>query len=122
MIEVLEEVRKRDANALISFLRSHFPQVILEEGPKPKSLDEHGVFPEYVPGILTYPRRNILVGSRGKLNRMLREFLSDKPVHDSIVLGDRAYVEYLEVSDMRLREAIPDENWLINNYRHANHS
>lgn len=117
MVEALEEVQKRDSSSLIAFLRSNFPQVLLEENHKPQSLDRHGIFPEYSPGILTYPRRTILVGSRGKLNRMLREFLNDKPVHDSVILDDRAYIEYLEVSDMHLKDAIPEESWLIKNHR-----
>ena len=86
------------------------------------SIDRHQIFPSYSPGILTYPRRIILIGSLRDLRKQVREFVLDKPVHDSLFMEDsesqhRVYIEYLEKSDMHLRDAIQMKSWQIAAYR-----
>jgi hypothetical protein len=108
------------------FLRQHFPQMIKSEITDEQkvqdqdSLNKHAVFDSYVPGILSYPRRIIFVGPKRELMKEVRQFTFDKPIHDSLIVDDRAYVEYLERADMHLKDSIPLKNWQIAVYRNKN--
>lgn len=123
MKEALEEVQELGGgDDLVKFLQKHFPQVIKSDVPVEMRVDinEHKIFASYTPGILTYPRRIILSGTARELRQKVREFILDKPVHDSIIVGERAYIEYLEERDLHLKDSIPMKNWQIATYRNKN--
>jgi|6_EtaG_2_1085325.scaffolds.fasta_scaffold68385_2 hypothetical protein len=114
---------KGGSERLTKFLRKYYPQMIKDDISAADrvgdadSINRHQIFTSYSPGILTYPRRIILVGPLHELRKEVGEFVLDKPVHDSILVDDRAYIEYLEKSDMHLKDSIPMKNWQIAAYR-----
>jgi len=124
MKETLQKIdNSSGSERLALFLRKNFPQMIksgttaTQKQDDSEHLNSHGVFDSYVPGILTYPRRIIFVGPKRELIREVRQFCLDKPVSDSIIVEDRAYVEYLDSTDLHLQDAIPLKNWQIAAYR-----
>lgn len=115
MKEILDVIaNKGGTTLLLSFLSQKFPHILHDSDPK---RDKHGVFPEYVPGLLTYPRRLIFKGSQSALKETIDKFVANKPHHDSIVIDDVAYVEYLEPNEAGMLADIPEESWLIRAYR-----
>lgn len=108
--------RQGGADEVTDFLRKHYPNTI-EGGVKALVGDYDKVFTHYNPNILTYPRRIIFTGPKRELQKKVREFLLDKLKSDHIVVGDRAYVEYLEESDASITDKIPLCNWQIAAYR-----
>lgn len=123
MTEVLQEIDKAGGDALAEFLQKHYPHMISGQQPlrhqreDSKALDNDGVFQHYNPNILTYPRRQIFVGPKSMLKGKVQEFLLDKIRGDHIIIGERAYIEYLEKSDKAIADQIPIKNWLIAAYR-----
>lgn len=104
--------------ALGEFLNRHYPYMV-EGGSAPaieKSNQSDIVF-ECNPKLLTYPRRIIFTGDQRSLQRKIAEFTLDKIKHDSIIVGNKAYIEYLTKDDRHLASSIPDGKWLIAAYR-----
>lgn len=122
--EVMEETLQllHEANKyieLISFLRSNFPNVIEGEVTRPQ-IKEGEVFPRFNPNVLTYPRRKIISGKNPHLKRKVNSFLVDKVKSDYIIIGDTAYIEYLNKEDRHLADKIAPTGWLISQYRLKN--
>lgn len=103
-------------DAMTTFLQKHYPAMV-GGGTKASAGDYDDVFTHYNPNILTYPRRIIFVGPKRELLKKVREFVLDKPKSDHIIVGDRAYVEYLEEADAAITDKIPLRNWQIAAYR-----
>jgi len=115
MVETLKKIDQRGGRALlIEFAKVHHPYTLEDEGNKP---DNKQIFPGYVPGILTYPRRIILTGEPGRLEQLVRDFLVDKYKYDYVVVGDKAYIEYLLQQDVEIADQIAASCWYIANYR-----
>lgn len=117
MIHLLEEIELLDGSGkLEEFLSKHYPNMI--EGRRtPVDETPDAVFPNYNPHLLTYPRRIIFTGDKKTLHNKVQEFVLDKIRHDSIIVGNKAYIEYLTKADSGIVEQIPDKNWLIGRYR-----
>lgn len=119
MVELLKEIDKvpGGADRLFTFLKQHYPNMLVKEDaePTPRAVPSGEVFPYFNPGLLTYPRRQIFTGAN--LQKQVAEFLLDKLKSDSVVVGDTAYVEYLERGDAALADKIPAKNWLIAAWR-----
>lgn len=124
MMETLTEVEKLDGgDRLIAFLTQHYPHMLVAEtgekvpaqaaSARVGSGDE--IFEHYNPNILTYPRRMIFEGP--DLQRVVRSFLVDKIKSDFVIVGDKAYVEYLTRDDSGVMNSIPVKNWLIAAWR-----
>ncbi len=139
MIELLAEIQKvpDGSDKLGEFLGKHYPHVI--DGPAPQQAapvvapqqaapvvapqqgrDPGPVFPYFNPGILTYPRRQILEGA--DLQRRAQEFCLGKIRSDFVVVGGKAYVEYLERGDAAVAASVPQKNWLVTAWRLRNGS
>lgn len=83
-----------------------------------KVLDIHGVFKSYRPEILTFPQKRIIVNADKKqLEAQLSTFIRDKYGVDSIIVGDRAYIEYFEPRYKDVAGKIPEEKREIYQYR-----
>lgn len=110
------------AESLEDFLKSHYPHMLQGNSLHIErvSEDKHGVFPGYSPGILTYPHRVIFEGNPEKLEKRVKNFITKKGHADHIILGNRAYIEYLENSESDLVGKIPEKNWQIAIYRKDN--
>lgn len=118
MTEILQEIDSiNGGDALGAFLAKHYPHMI--DGPNKANISKHTgqVFEYYNPNILTYPRRVIFTGDIRSLKRTVNEFVLDKIKHDSIIVGNTAYVEYLTKEDMNIADKIPNSNWQIPAYR-----
>lgn len=121
MTEVLQEIDKINGADLVIFLQKHYPHML--DGPTPRQQRENikfesgNIFPHYDPNILTYPRRQIFVGSKRILKRKVQEFLLDKLRGDYIIVNEKVYIEYLEKDDTPIADQIPTKNWLISQYR-----
>lgn len=117
MKDLLVEIQDNGGgDAIAEFLMKHYPHMI-EGGVKTQAGDYDEVFTHYNPSILTYPRRIIFTGPKRELSKKVREFELDKLKSDHIIVGDRAYIEYLEKSDAAIAEQIPLSNWQIAAYR-----
>ena len=81
------------------------------------SYDFDNIFIHYNPIVLTYPRRIIFTGPSRELQKKVREFIIDKIKSDYIILGERAYIEYLKKIDEMIMNKIPLSNWQIAAYR-----
>jgi hypothetical protein len=119
MVSLLDKIYDRGGQTLLySFLSQKFPYIVQSADPKQ---DQHGVFPGYVPGLLSYPKRIVFKGAPHTLESVITKFTADKTHFDSLILDNVAYVEYLDQGDIDLFEQIPEDNWLIRAYR-AKHS
>lgn len=116
MMDILIDIDNAGGgDLLIAFLKKNYPTTLLYESDiiKPKEAD--AVFSYYNPNILTYPRRLII--TNGNLNQKVTEFLSGKPKSDFEIIGDKAYVEYLLPTDSEIVNNIPEQNWMIKQWR-----
>lgn len=118
MIELLREIEKEGGtDKLFGFLQAHYPHMLVgEDAPPPRvKMVDDPIFPYFNPALLTYPRRRIIEGEN--LKQRVQEFLLDKGTCDYAIVGDRAYVEYLDRKDAAIIDKIPLRNWLIAQWR-----
>jgi hypothetical protein len=121
MLDTVDTILSRpERQLLIDFISTHYPYMI--EGRKPIRYNNDAVVFEYDPKVLTYPRRIIFTGNLIDIKRKVNSFVLDKYKYDSIVVGNKAYVEYLTSEDKDLEGKIPIQNWKIPAYRmkHSN--
>jgi len=125
-LKMLEILRKITADPISSdvledFLRHNFPYIIKEEPDDEIVMDlvrDIPVFGYYDPALATIPRRIILSDKEpSKLEDLVQRFLVDKAAGDYVVVGHRAYVEYLPPSLGHLAAQTPDKNWLVKVWR-----
>lgn len=118
MKELLNTIQKMGGdNNIAEFLVKNYPNMIEGYTSDVADHDDSDIFDHYSPGVLTYPRRIIFVGTKKELQKRVREFVLDKIKSDYIIIGDKAYVEYLEKDDKSLLDQIPLRNWKIAAYR-----
>ena len=144
MVELLAEIEKIDGGSdkLFTFLKAQYPYIIADEqtsGPqrvRVPEIDEQTkasmaaaargmiparsrktLFEDYVPGMMTYPRRMIFEGPVDTLKTMIKAFTADKIVSEHIIHDGRAYIEYLTSNDAYLKDSIPEQNWQIRAWR-----
>lgn len=122
MTVVLTEIEAVEGGGakLLDFLTKHYPTMLIDEnGNRPQRAEPNvgtdDIFEHYNPAVLTYPRRIILTGRDVK--KQVAEFLLDKVKSDSLVVGERAYVEYLTRADAHLVDQVPQKNWKIAAWR-----
>lgn len=107
-------------DTLLDFITSNYPNMIDGHVKSLDSVQSDDVFAFYDSRILSYPRRIILEGEQYLLKKRVAEFLLDKIKYDSIIIGNKAYIEYLTREDKNLVDKIPNNNWQIANYRLRN--
>jgi len=119
MKDMLPKIIESNGNdQLIAFLRHNFPHVIDEKAISQQSDNQYPpVFENINPKIISYPRRIVFEGDTQSLKQQILQFTIDKPKHDSIIIKNRAYVEYLKREDMQIAHQIPLKNWKIAEYR-----
>ena len=118
MKDLLGQIQKNGGSDAISdFLRKHYPHMIEGGVVANSDGDFDNIFIHYNPIVLTYPRRIIFTGPSRELQKKVREFIIDKIKSDYIILGERAYIEYLEKIDEMIMNKIPLSNWQIAAYR-----
>lgn len=123
MMDVLKKISTRPNGSaeLETFLRKHFPQVIKNDpgGLPVREVEEDiPVFGHYDPSLLTLPRRVILAEKdEAKLLELVKTFLIDKSDSDYVIIGTRAYVEYMPLHLAKLVKQIPAKNWLTTQYK-----
>lgn len=104
---------------ILDYIRSNYPYMVVDDEYRAKTrttiADE--IFPYYKANILTFPRRVILDGQPDDLAKRIQAFTFDKLKHDSIIVGNRGYVEYLTKDDVKIAEQLPLSSWLIAHYR-----
>ncbi len=125
MLATLQQI-KAEPNGegeLHAFLSINYPYMIDGYvGQKKPIQNTHGeLFPNFNPKLLTFPHRLIFEDQPGlKLDRRVKSFLIDKVKYDYIIIGDKAYIEYLNTEDSKIIDKIPLKNWLIAAYRQQN--
>lgn len=122
MAEILHEVSKSRGKleSLTEFLRKHFPQCLTDplQAKNTNDLNKHKLFDFYDPSLRTYPRRLILLQSEeGDLRRAILMFCARQSHCEHVVLGDRAYIEYLPPEAAALRPRIADNSWQVLRYK-----
>ncbi len=119
MIETLKEIDSAGGTAkLLEFLRSHYPHMLVIDDRSKQTHSDVNIFPYYNPNILTYPRRQIFSGD--DVEFQVKEFLINKISSDYVIINGKAYVEYLESSDIHVKDKVPLNNWLIAQWRTNN--
>ena len=114
MVEVLDHIESNgDIDALYNFIRVNYPFMMARDNT---SLED-SPFPDFIPEILTFPRRIIFEGDRPQLSKMLLSFIKDKFKYDYVMLGNKCYVEFLAKGDEEILPQINNDDWLIANYR-----
>jgi hypothetical protein len=109
MLWVLEAIRTKGGSVpLEEFLQRTYPNVVTQAF-------NGVVFPGYMPGLLTFPHRVILIGP--KPEKLIKDFVVGKIHVDSLVIGSSGYVEYLLPHESQLFPDIPAANWFIKAYR-----
>ena len=120
MEETLDEIEATGGtNKLVEFISVNYPYMV-DDGPVRAAAvvrKNVPVFGYYNPGILTYPRRIIIKPEGRDLRRAVQEFIFDKLKHDSIIVDNVAYIEYLTHADADVLNKIPSSNWKIAEYR-----
>lgn len=124
MTDLLKEVEQREGGTekVFDFLTKHYPHMLVKDGqvqpPADPKVAGGPVFGYFNPDLLTYPRRVILEGGdERELTRRAKEFLVDKLKGDFVVVGGRAYVEFLSRVDVAVVEQVPAKNWMIAEWR-----
>ena len=114
MVETLAAIESAGGgDLLVAFLKEQYPYMLVGN-PTPVGATDP-VFEHYNPNVLTYPRRLILVGQ--DLQRQIRSFVIGKLKHDSVVVGDKAYIEYLNREDAEVAKSLPLKCWRIAAWR-----
>lgn len=115
MVEVLAEIDKAGGNdKLLAYLHQHYPHILVSKQAAPAAVkDSDEIFENYNPDLLTYPRRIIFEGEASELRSKVQSFLVDKIKSDFVIVGDRAYVEYLTSEDTAIKDLIPITNWRV---------
>lgn len=97
---------------LVEFLRINYPHSLVEtkqlSAAQGNELDR--IFRS---GILTYPKRKVLMGTSDKLPQLIADFVSDKITYESLMGSDRVFIEYLDKGEEHLLNQIPAKNWLL---------
>lgn len=87
-----------------------------------EKLNKHGVFKIYNPGILTFPSKIILIDDdKLRLVRRTRNFVKNKYGVDYLIIEDRAYIEYFNLTHRNIVKQINPKMREINIYKRANH-
>lgn len=122
MVETLDKISQSGGYAqLLDFISTNYPYMVVEEyKSKSDKPIADAIFPDYIPNVLTYPRRVVFSGDPEELSKRIKKFTVDKLKHDSIIVDNRGYVEYLTEDDIGLIDQIPTHNWLIASYRKNN--
>lgn len=124
MIEILKYIQKNQqwAKSLEEFITKNYPAMIVDDSNENKSRvisraidNKHRVFSYYDPTLATFPRRIILSGN--DLQKQVRDFCSKQFYYESIVVEDRAYIEYVPQGISDLIKDIPEKNWQIRAYK-----
>lgn len=83
-----------------------------------KSMDPHGVFKLYRPEILTFPQKRILINDNpAQLQAQVAHFTQDKFGVETLIIGERAYIEYFEPRYKDVANRIPPEKRDIFQYK-----
>lgn len=116
MMGLLEAIEgSGGAKKLEDFLIREYPHIIDAPG-KVVANDKHKIFDNYVQGVLTYPRREIIRGGQN-LERDVKRFLTTKIHGEYIIVDDVAYIEYLLPGEEEIAAQLPDEKWKVRNAR-----
>ena len=123
------EARPGGRNAVIEFLRTNFPAMLDQDNIHESSISdkqiESTVIPSDVPFLfngvqLTFPRRIILHHPNlGVLQENLKNFIKDKLRIEYIIIGNKAYIEYVPVSHARVLNQIPEVNWQVPKFKRS---
>jgi len=112
MTHVLNEVENTGGlQKLAKFLKDNHPYII-------KDQPQYGWQANFKIGLLTFPRRKIIIGDNQKdLITRVNQFLSDKIKYEYTVMDDTAYIEYLEKGDESILVKLPDNKWILRKLR-----
>jgi hypothetical protein len=123
MLDILKKISLTPGGTvkLEQFLRQSFPNVLKDDPgnlPVRDLIGEVPVFGHYDPSLMTIPRRIILVNKdQAALLNLIQKFMVDKAEGDYVVVGSRAYVEYLPQDLEYLKTQIPAQNWLTRKWK-----
>lgn len=106
-------VRFGGSDDLYSFLSKQFPFII----DKVEVVGDGVVFKDFVAGVLTYPHRIIVNGDN--LQSTIKDIITDKSKYDFVIVGDVAYVEFLNADESHLIDKVPRGNWQTTAYKES---
>lgn len=120
MLVTLEQIESSGGGSYLEeFLKTKYPHVLDTPRGTAASKDTHNVFGgQFIQGILTYPRREIIRGNIKTLERDVKRFLVSKISTDYLIIDDTAYIEYLLPGEEDHK--IPEKSWKIKAYRKDN--
>lgn len=106
-------------------ITKHFPDAIVPDEQievplvaklmVPAGKDPNNIFSCYNPNLLRFPMQMIFTSTSSKeLREAVKEFTNGRQ-HETVTIGDYAYVEYVLTRFAKLE--IPDQNWEIKAYK-----
>ena len=111
MIEILPLIKSAGLEVeLLSFLGDYFPNILINDDEEESILPVEKYF--YVKSI-TYPRRIVIEADISSLNDELMKFLNGKMQYEFLIIKNRAFVEYLCIEDIDIKDNIRESKWLI---------
>lgn len=127
MMELMTRINAtpQGSDKLLEFLRGSFPHVVEQAAPQaavPQVVSAptpaRVPFERYDPRLLTFPRRQMFEGQdQSELTRRVHAFLADKVRSDWVIVGDKAYVEYVPSEHARVAGSVPEKNWLVTKWK-----
>jgi hypothetical protein len=127
MLQILNSIQKDSTLSveLLDFLKDKYPQLLrtasYSMAPSHKFLNTDKVFTHYDPDLNTFPRRMIITEKTGgDISDDVSKFCADKLNCETLVIEDRAYIEYLLPEHIKFKDAVPEKNWEIIKYKKAN--
>jgi hypothetical protein len=125
MTELVEKIflRPGGKEQTIGFLQANFPAMLdYSDGPVQPTQPAGPEVPFEIKNenLLTFPRRTVIENANPVLLQdSVAEFLRDKAKHDFVIVGPRAFIEYLPQAHARLATQIPSKNWIIPAFKQA---
>ena len=117
MLEILPLLENRGKKIVLAqFLAKHFPNMIAldEEDEELLRLEKY-----FLANALTFPRRMIITDA-DDINKVLMSFLDGKIQYEYVLVGNKAYVEYLTEEDTDIQKILPEGKWLLKAYKEKN--
>lgn len=116
MVEILRDIESAGGgDKLLDFLRANCRYALVDDEQPVAFVGSSSDFAGFNSRLLTFPHRMVFDGD--DVESVVREFVADKLKFDYVIVGSRAYVEFLRHDEVNLLDSIPSQSWITTNYK-----